>query len=283
MQELLCDITDYMEYLHKECGLQVSVHFCDEKLRILPESVFSRLLPYNIHRNPYCGLVKKSHWKSCMKSQQKILKKAVDRVCFCGTCYAGVDEYIRYIMERDAAGKRTVAGYVAVSGYRAPQPSGKEFDLDSWKRDLTPEEIPQKFCDTVIPPLCHMFELLFAYPMENGSGDEYRQILQFINERHGQVTQEELCQQFGRSKSYISHMFNERCGMTLRAYCNDLKLEYARMRLQNLYVPVTDIAMDVGYNDVSYFIQLFKEKYDMTPLKYRKLCGGKENQGNEKK
>ena len=277
MQELLNNITDYVEYLQKECGLSVSVHFSDEKLRSLPESVFSRLLPYNIHRNPYCGLVKKTQWKTCMKSQQKILKRQTEEISFCSTCYAGVTEYIRYMKEKDGTGKKRIAGYVAVSGYRTNSPVEKGFDLAGWERYLNPEEIPRKFCDTVIPPLCHMFELLFAYPMETIPGDEYPLILQFINERHGQITLEELCQQFGRSKSYISHMFNERCGMTLRAYCNDLKLEYARMRLSNLSIPITEIAMDAGYNDVSYFIQLFKEKYDMTPLKYRKLCGGKEN------
>lgn len=283
MYELLNQITDYMDYLKTECGLQISVHFCDEKLRSFPESAFSRLLPYNVHRNPYCTLVKKEHWQTCMKAQQKVLRRQGEEACFCGTCYAGVKEYIRYIRETDGAGRRKIAGYVAVSGYRALEPTGRELEFTSWERDLTPGEIPRSLCDVLIPPLCRMLELLFTYPMEEQSGDEYRLILQFINERHGQVTLDELCEQFGRSKSYISHLFNDRCGMTLRAYSNDLKLEYAKTRLQNHSVPITEIAMDAGYNDVSYFIQLFKEKYKMTPLKYRKQCGGKENRIYEKK
>ena len=33
---------------------------------------------------------------------------------------------------------------------------------------------------------------------------------------------------------------------------------------------VTEIAFDAGFGDVSYFINMFKKKYGVTPLKYRK-------------
>ena len=58
--------------------------------------------------------------------------------------------------------------------------------------------------------------------------------------------------------------------MSLPAYCNDLKLEYARALLGREDYPITSVALDAGYNDVSYFIQKFKEKFGITPLQYRK-------------
>ena len=33
---------------------------------------------------------------------------------------------------------------------------------------------------------------------------------------------------------------------------------------------VLDIAMDCGFNSMSYFIEVFRTEYDATPLQYRK-------------
>ena len=57
--------------------------------------------------------------------------------------------------------------------------------------------------------------------------------------------------------------------MTIKEYCNNLKLEDARKLLAETNFSVTEIAYDSGFNDVSYFISLFKEKYGTSPLKFR--------------
>lgn len=260
MQRLMENIISYLDYLEQELRLCVSVHFSNRKLRVFPKELFSQLLPYNVHKNPYCCLVKKDHWNQCIDTQQKILGLPPCSKMLCCTCHAGVREYLFQIMESDQ-----VAGYVAVSGYLGEDPQHP----DGATRHLCQTPPPTDFLEAVIPPLCRMFELLFTYPMEDMQG-ELHLMLQFLHERHGQVTLEELCSQFNRSKSYVSHLFNEQCGMSLPAYCNDLKLDYSRLLLGQADTPITSVAMDVGYNDVSYFIQKFKEKFGMTPLQYRK-------------
>jgi AraC-like DNA-binding protein len=65
-------------------------------------------------------------------------------------------------------------------------------------------------------------------------------------------------------------MFKKNSGMTLRAYCNKLKLEEGERLIRNTDMSVTRIAMDVGFNDVSHFINLFRKKYGVSPLLYRK-------------
>lgn len=265
MYKLLNQIVTYLDYLNSVCGLSTTIHFSEEKLCWFSENAFSMLLPYNVHNNPYCTLVKKKNWHLCTQAQKKVIRKKCEDSRFCGTCYAGVYEYIYQITEDS-----NVVGFIAVSGYRNPDGKRRCIDEASWENYLSAQEIPLEICDAVIPPLCRMFELLFTYPKEDGTGDDYNLILQYINDRNGQITLEELCKQFSRSKSYISHLFNEKCGMNLRTYCNELKLEYARKLIATTAIPITEIALDVGYNDVSYFIVLFKEKYGLTPLQYRK-------------
>ena len=48
------------------------------------------------------------------------------------------------------------------------------------------------------------------------------------------------------------------------------QLEHAKQLLQDTDIPVTEIAMQSGYQNVSYFIRSFKKTYGVSPLKSRK-------------
>lgn len=267
MNQLVTEIISYLDYLNNTCRLNTSIHFVNEKLSCIPECELAMLLMYNRHKNPYCIKVKSNeeNKKRCHLSQSLVLKKCSDCGSFCGVCYAGVREYIYPILEDGL-----VVGYATVSGYRLQEPPKRNINLELWESSLSLEEIPMELCSALIPPLCRMLELLFTYPISD-IDSEYNLMLQFINEYHNQITLSELCRQFGRSRSYISHMFKSKSGMNLKTYCNNLKLEDAKNLLSKTEIPITEIAFDVGFNDVSYFIQLFKNKFSITPLKYRKM------------
>ena len=76
--------------------------------------------------------------------------------------------------------------------------------------------------------------------------------------------------QFHLSEKYISRYFKEHFHITLSQYVNHLRLEHARQLLQETALPITEVAMQSGYQNVSYFIRSFKKTYEMSPLKYRK-------------
>ena len=119
-----------------------------------------------------------------------------------------------------------------------------------------------------------MLEKLFSSsPREEHS--EYNMILQFLNEYHTNITLSDICSQFKRSPSYISHMFKKESSMNIREYCNSRKLEDAEKLLISTDMSITEIALDTGFGDSSYFIALFRKKYGISPLKYRKEKGQK--------
>ena len=64
--------------------------------------------------------------------------------------------------------------------------------------------------------------------------------------------------------------FKKENGMSIRAYCNDLKLEDAKKLLLHTDSSVTEIAFDVGFHDASYFIFLFKKRFGLSPLQFRR-------------
>ena len=64
--------------------------------------------------------------------------------------------------------------------------------------------------------------------------------------------------------------FGEQFHITLSQYVTYLRLEHAKQLLQDTDIPVTDVAMQSGYQNVSYFIRSFQKAYAVSPLKYRK-------------
>ncbi len=84
------------------------------------------------------------------------------------------------------------------------------------------------------------------------------------------ISLREFGTQFHLSEKYISRYFKEHFHITLSQYVNHLRLEHARQLLQDTALPITEVAMQSGYQNVSYFIRSFKETYGVPPLKYRK-------------
>ena len=247
MERLLQNINSYIHYLNHNCKLNTSIHFSEGRLSHIPSQYLPILLKYNSHTNPYCMNVKSTTQMQtkCILSQKNILTSQ-RQTCFCRKCHAGVCEFIGPIYENG-----TMVGFVAVSGYKEER------------------DIPVETCETLVPPLCSMVEQFFAKCVENG-GSEYNLMLQYLNEYHVNATLEEVSEYLGKSKSSISHMFKKSSGMSVREYCNHLKLEDAKRSLLSTDKSVTEITYDVGFRDVSYFIHLFKNKYGVSPLRYRK-------------
>ena len=258
---LIEDIAKYLAYLKNECCLSVSAHFRAGRLSSLPKEAFSVLLPYNAHHNPYCMQVKKCRSPLCIARQHEIY--AGEHTPRFHLCHAGVYEYIHPI---EAEGE--VFGFIAVSGYRKEDTGIAPDERPLWEAALS-QEAPPAYLSAVIPPLAHMLKALFsAHPL--AEEDEFSKILAHLAEYHTTVTLDDIAHRFHRSRSYVSRLFNERAGCSLRAYGNRLKLTDAEVLLTTTALSVTEIAYAVGFGDTSYFIKLFREKHGVSPLQYQK-------------
>ena len=51
---------------------------------------------------------------------------------------------------------------------------------------------------------------------------------------------------------------------------NQYRMEIAAGKLLSGVESVTDIALDTGFHNISYFNRVFKKKFGMTPKEYRK-------------
>lgn len=72
------------------------------------------------------------------------------------------------------------------------------------------------------------------------------------------------------SQTTLCREFKKYTGTTLVAYVNNLKLNYCCNLLKNTTLPLWKIANSVGFYSQAHFTRVFKEKYGIAPLQYRK-------------
>lgn len=95
-----------------------------------------------------------------------------------------------------------------------------------------------------------------------------------------------------RAESPVAHMvalsglpertfkrrFVQATGMSPFDYVHTLRLEEAKQMLESTELPVEAVALEVGYQDASFFGRLFKRKVALTPAQYRRRFGALERQ-----
>ena len=84
-----------------------------------------------------------------------------------------------------------------------------------------------------------------------------------------QISLKMLADTFYMSAGYISFLFKKTTEIGIAEYISNVRLEKARHLLENEHLKVNEIAETVGMNNISYFIKKFKEKYRLTPNRYR--------------
>ncbi|WP_029324412.1 GH39 family glycosyl hydrolase [Butyrivibrio sp. AE3004] len=96
-------------------------------------------------------------------------------------------------------------------------------------------------------------------------------ILLFIHERYrNQISAQRVADHFHFSQGYFSKYFEKSIGKPFSVYIRDLRLLHARNLLMTSDKQIIDIAADSGFDNVNTFISNFRDKYGMTPAKYRK-------------
>lgn len=73
------------------------------------------------------------------------------------------------------------------------------------------------------------------------------------------------------NSAYLGQMFKKQYGISFKDYLNDVRVDKAKELLLNSDMKVNEIASEVGYNDVDYFINRFIARIGCTPARFRKM------------
>jgi AraC-like DNA-binding protein len=102
--------------------------------------------------------------------------------------------------------------------------------------------------------------------------------LLYLQSHYADFSMAKMENHFGLSASYISRIFKANTERTIMETLLAIRLETAKNLLTSTSFLIDDIAEHIGYEDTTYFIRIFKNKFAMTPLQYRKNFLAKSSQ-----
>ena len=82
-----------------------------------------------------------------------------------------------------------------------------------------------------------------------------------------------IAEKLNVNPSYLSSLFHREYGCTLTEFINKQRIDKGITLLRLTPNPVQEIAAECGFQDVNYFIKLFKKQTGFTPKQYRETAG----------
>lgn len=110
--------------------------------------------------------------------------------------------------------------------------------------------------------------------LHNGSpalpGYKLRQITDWMAEHFVEdFNLDQLASRAGLSKFHFHRLFKSAVGVSPSSHHTNLRMEAARRLLRETKKSVTDIALETGYSNSSYFAQVFRKEAGLSPSDYR--------------
>ena len=263
----LSDMIAALEYGHNFHIIVILFDRCGNRKTRLP-------LEQRTHETPVCEAAKvdKSDYSRCYRCRETVLRMATTRKkSFGGLCINGVYEYCRPLV-RDSR----VVGVILIGNIYDGSPeqlrrlsqNGLLSMTDTMQHNFTPQDcertadILESYISYLLDTYGERTPQTFDTLVEN--------IRNYIEENaHGDVSIGLLAKHFNYNEKYLGRLFKQRTGYTVHEYCNQLRLSKAKKLLRSTNLSIARIAALAGYNNTTYFIRVFKQHTQMSPLQYR--------------
>ena len=97
-----------------------------------------------------------------------------------------------------------------------------------------------------------------------------QEAMRWIQEHSAEpLSPSQIAEAFGHNASYFSRLFHQQAGMTIVEYINRVRIQKSCQLLKRSEAGITEIALAVGYNNISHFNRFFRRIMDMSPREYR--------------
>lgn len=90
---------------------------------------------------------------------------------------------------------------------------------------------------------------------------------------HKKIDIKGIAANLGTSYSWFRKFFKEYTGYAPAQYFQELKLSKAKELLTETNLPIKEIAYELNFSSIEYFLSFFKQRVKITPSEYRKLNG----------
>ena len=94
-------------------------------------------------------------------------------------------------------------------------------------------------------------------------------ILRYIDENYKNGSLTELAKDLHYDFYWLSREIKKQTGKTYTELVQEKRLAQACFLLKNTDITISDIAIQVGYDNISYFHRIFKKRFNMSPKAYK--------------
>jgi AraC-like DNA-binding protein len=106
------------------------------------------------------------------------------------------------------------------------------------------------------------------------AGGRHRQlvdtVMKELNESYGtRMRLSDIAGRVGMNERYLNHVFKSVTGTTLGRQLTRIRIDHAKRLLVTTRLPVTEIALEVGFYDAAHFTKMFRSSELVSPSGYR--------------
>ena len=107
---------------------------------------------------------------------------------------------------------------------------------------------------------------------DSTSNSVIKEVINVIKKEYGDasLTNEKIAVRFNYHPYHLNKIFKAETGVSLHKYLLNYRLELSKYYLITTANSITDISENVGFSNYSYFIKSFRERYNLSPLRFRK-------------
>jgi Response regulator containing CheY-like receiver domain and AraC-type DNA-binding domain len=91
------------------------------------------------------------------------------------------------------------------------------------------------------------------------------------------ITRDDIANYVFLNADYLSRIFKKSTGLSLTEYLTDQRIKRSTNLIISTDIPISEIAIEVGYDNFTYFSKTFKKVTGITPSEYRKKNKRSEN------
>ena len=106
-------------------------------------------------------------------------------------------------------------------------------------------------------------------PVENYKDEIIQETLKYIEIQYRTARLGKIAEDYHLALPSLSKLIKEGTGSTFQELLMKRRFEKAAVLLLETNLPVEEIALNVGYENQSYFHRQFKMRYGVTPRRYR--------------
>lgn len=260
---------ELIEALEKGTKIHISITFLDECGNRKTRRTHSQ----SIHDRPVCMAIKRQYncLPLCYRCRNTVQKAMIKRrKPMAGLCTNGVYEYCRPVVYND----RVVC--VVFIGNILPNDTEHRKKMEEWLGADLLETMEQNFKTEDCIKVADVLESYIVFLLERYGNDDQafdplvENIKNYVRENlsYG-FSMAELSAMFNYTPKYLGCIFKQRTGKTVKEYCNYLKAEQAKSLLVDTDMSIETIAVQVGFNSLTYFDRVFHKLTGLSPQVYR--------------